>query len=628
MNAEAAADMLSAAASEISLLRDWQQTGFIRGNTAKEIEQAIDMIDAVSSRFLNAVAAVAASSIDDLLLANADSIVKEHVRAYNACETAAAGLSDPDADLLQVAMAVAAADANYTAVIESQPLHPVVSDKDLFFTAPTLIEQTVSPVLVSTVRRLRPTEPTARKRKVEPETEPARKPKRPVRRSARIAALQAPKRKPPPDLMDRVIKGSFPDSQELQLFVQRTKDSSQKRLQQRKRPRQLTFGELPREIAISNMSLNDGDWTTWIRQLINDPSTRVLDLVAGSSGILAGQFSVSNAIMSSAMFVNAVDMLQSNLGVDKVLSRQAVSSTLTTFKNLSLAVLTQIFGWLVSMRTLTQLNTQIQANLVELMYNFVTLRTPMRQPLLAEPQRNKWLQFAYRWAPFLSVSLALALVIARQEVAVWLLSESVQKMAGSSLEVARDAPGSIIVSIANSWLPSDSTTVVMMNDFYRWSAAGISALKNPAQSERVAEAAIRGFGFLTGTFVADVANWLLKFFTFFTKLHNIRFSSPLIHVFSLIEQSTIWITEQWRWAAVKLKEWVDRVAPERRAIHMFIDLMVDTVDFLLLMLRSFSQLFRYRAIILLTLALVEGIVLNGIGRTGNALETPPAFDIW
>lgn len=595
MDAATARSLLERAVARLEKLHTSQQRGFVHGESPQELSLFLTELQDSSNTFMTAVQAVNQSGLDDLLLHNTRETLHAHMDAYVRCEHVLL----ENASALERAMALTAVDAHYIELSETQPLTPVHMDQDAPFSL--FLEPLSRPLPVSGVQ-------PAKRLKVEG-TAP--------RRSARLAALRAPSG-PAPDTQAPLIQSLQPSVKEVEQASQAAAQKSRQRAAARRRPQTLKVKQLPAEAVTSLVTQAEGSWFEWAATELQDPSTSILDSVAAVSSALARDFSLPASIVGSALFQRFMRRFVRSIQPDR---EQELSAQLGSMRTVSGAALLQNFQRLYQ-GSLSQITAVTTGSLVELLYHFVTLSAPAGAAPLPSPERSRLFQFLHKWSPFLALALALSLLVVRQDVAAWLLTPKVLQISGGSVQLALSTPGGLATSLASRLLPADSAAVRLLEQFYEFAAEGISALQREPLSLPLRNKLIEWLGFVTGRVTSgNITTWFLGYYDFLSQLHRLQFAAPLLHVFSLVERGTHLVAQGWSWTVRQLKRWVR----EDTALADILDWATEFSDIVLLMIRFFAQLFRYRGILLLLLTLLQSLLLHGTTGTAVSLQRPLTF---
>lgn len=636
MAAKTASDLLKLAVSNIEEFVDSDVL------LKQDISLATARLAELGDELLCAVTAVNNVGARELLTLNPQHAVAEHQAALQRCNVIAEQLRTPEHSYsFEMVLAEAVADTDYVSLTESAPLQPVRRQKFSLF---------VSPLPMASLPLISVPSAAPSRRRRQPRAGRAPPVKRPRIRVPPSRRIVAPTTAFGDRAKDELIAGIQPTEAEVEKFKQRSLQAL--------RGVSMTKRSLPKDTVVANLTLSRGQFIDWLRQRINDPSTIALDTTVAISGTLAYVFGLAGAVIPSALFARLLAFIAvkgdivrgedsitayiQNLSIRQTVAAQSVALVFTGMSGAALGGLSSLSSF--AFRLLRTPSSAAASNLLELLYGFISLRQVDTQSLLQERERNSWIRFAYRWSPFLSFAAAAALVAIRQDVVSWLLSSNVTLVQDSlrlvvdvtdSPTLIADTPGTVLLSVASALLPSDGATITMLTDFYKRAKEGIDQLRFPTQAVPVGTFTLGTIARLVeGTFprlaelIQASSNWLYTYFNFVIGLHKLRFAFSIIHSYSIIEWGTIKLLEGWLALSNRIKDTVADLFPDQRNnIHMYADWMIAISEFFLLSVRSFVQLFRYRSIMLLLLALARSIITHGLLVTNNALEAIPTFYI-
>lgn len=597
MESKTASDLFKLSLNRIKELSEWKENGTLKVNNVRNISAAIELLSAVTHQFMDALYDVARSGTDDLVATNSQDLVFEHVKAYDLCEATVQSISQTN--VLEAALAISSADAVYVDIFENKPLRPIIRDKDLHIPTPTFVVQPATfPIRVSQafVKGRRRTTG--------------------VRRSPRLAK-EPPATPAPRTDLNQLISGTRLTKREKVEFVNNVATQRSTVLQH--------IEEVPKEIIINSVKVVQGVWSNWVQEQLEDPTTTILDSVAAVSSSFAGEYSVTNAIIHDVAISNIALQFARIWTRNSALESQRFQDTyVRLLKAGSTLVQNSLrYFWRVWQQS-SVVSGVIQANVVELLYGFVTLFLPSQSGLqrfslfprlqqvpeeaLPEQTKKEWFKQLHYWAPFLSLVAAATLIAARPLVVTYITSSFPEIARGA--EVASQTPGALITTLARTWLGSESPAFDLLNNFYVFAARGMDSVIQA------------GTG--TGAGVPfSASTWIINFGTMLARLHRLRFVSPMLHIFSLAEWGIRELTVLWRWTAIGLK----KLFQGSPTAELVLDWLITMVDLVLLVVRTGIRMLRYRGVLLLMYAFVSTLAQHGMSDVTRALNVNPEFDI-
>lgn len=608
MNASAAVSLFQLAVEQVEEVSQQRVRGQLRADSQSQLEDSIQRLSEVTQNFMSAFDTAIRSGFDDLLSVNSRERVTEHVNAYLLCEQAVDTFDS--VNVLEASMALTAADAVHVSVVESKPLRAITLDEDIGvpLIAMDIELPTLQPILVS--------QTSVRKRLIA--VDPGRRPKPTAKRKPSVRR-RLPTTSPKNCVASQQISGVQVSEQEMRSFMERVLAFFRGQIQR--------LEDLPAEIIASSARSERGNWADWAKEKLEDPSTAILDTVAAVSCVLANRRTITTELINSAAWKGIMmDVIKKRLPQS---IQQRMGSGLSNFISNIVFKFTDIASSFSFLYNVYQQNnwqpTFLPANVVELVYGFVTLLLPTPSGLtrfsllpflppvpeeeLPEQMRSLWFRQIHYWAPFLSLVSAMTLIVGSPLVASY-IAASLEGVAFG--DVGGLTPGGIITGIARSWLDSDSSAVELLEGFYELAAPTINSM------QQFSIASARPDVPLT------LYSWVLNFMGFVSRLHRLRAAAPMLHLFSLAERAVRELTVLWRWAAVKLQRLFSGRGPTAQLVLSWI---VTAVDLVLLMIQSGLRMLRYHGIIVLLYTLVSSLAFAGIRRTIAGLQVDPVFEI-
>jgi len=605
MDSRTASDLFRVAVNGVEELMQQRERGSLRTDTHQNVLSSIQRLSAVTDRFMDGLHAVAESAADDLMTENSEARVTEHIAAYNGCEEAVNLLATRQTNVMSAFLAMASADAVYVSVFENKPLQPIDRDRDLDIATPTFSEAMNIDVLFP-VSAARANHRGRRRREVKPVTPPP------------------PHSACPQENLAQLTAGAEPTSAEIDGFVERILT----RLRTRGKTVQSTEA-LVKQILLSDAHAQVGSWTACVRSSLADPTTSILDGVAAVSATLASSHSMTNTMIHNAAWSNIVHRIAASLN-SAGLAGSSIERSLRPA-----GALTQLFMSGKSILSVAvELSIQglagyssvagfVSANVVELLYGFVTLFLPARTGLhsfqllrvlpdvpeqeLPAAMKKSWYQQLHYWAPFISLATAVALLIARPAISSYIITSAPDIMRSDRAAIL---PGGLATALARLYLPAPVAST--LDNFYKFAANKVDAFH-----EAVPEDVPSG-----------ILDWIVKFVSLVSRLHRLRFAAPLLHVFSLADIAIHELAVLWRWTAVGLQ----RVLGSRDGVYRLTDLaldwMVSLVDLVLLLLQIGVRTLRYRSVVLLMYPFISALVLGGMTSVSSVLEADPRFEVF